>query len=300
MQVLEMVPPRVAAGVLTELLPEFDPLFTSWEDEETGSIRFERYCTAEREAEEVKNRLVKFLEENGMDPDLWNLRIRPLPDRDWAEAWKEFFHAERVSPRIVVKPTWETYGALPGDCVVEIDPGMSFGTGRHATTRACLIMLDELADKPAGMSFLDLGCGSGILSIAAAKLGFGTVTAVDNDPAAIACTRENAAANGVGDRVRSLVADISTWRPGRTFDVAAANVLAPVLTENAGRIAGMVSNTAGSGLIVAGILTGQHEAVAAAYDAAGFRVARSRTDAEWTSSLLTPGPTDRAASTGPR
>jgi len=290
LHVLEVTSARELAVVLGELLPGADPLFTSWEDEDTGAVRFERYCLTRGDAEDARSRTGKLLDSAGLPRESWQARIRALPAQDWAEAWKAFFHVQRVSQRIVVKPSWEKHVPLPGDCVVEIDPGMSFGTGQHATTKACLMLLDGAVAGAGAKSFLDLGCGSGILSIAAAKLGFLRVVAVDNDPAAVECARVNAAANGVGGRVTCMEADVSRWRAARVFDVAAANILAPVLVQNAVRIARMVSRRAGGRLIIAGILTTQFAAVLEAYKAQGFAEERREVEGEWTSGLLVRAP----------
>ncbi|HEY4685740.1 MAG TPA: 50S ribosomal protein L11 methyltransferase, partial [Dehalococcoidia bacterium] len=131
-----------------------------------------------------------------------SLRWRTLRDEDWAEAWKAHYDIERVG-RIVVRPAWREYAARPGEVVVSLDPGMAFGTGQHATTRMCLAALQEqrTRNKEQGESVLDLGCGSGILAIAAVALGAGRVVAVDTEEQAVAATRSNAALNGVAGRI---------------------------------------------------------------------------------------------------
>jgi len=182
----------------------------------------------------------------------------------------------------VIKPSWEEYTATPGDCVIEIDPGMSFGTGQHATTKGCLRFLDNLAQTDNNLSFLDLGCGSGILSIAAAKLGYGPVLAMDYDPDAVRISNENFEINNVSKQVDALTADVSTWEAPQQFSVVAANILAPVLIANAGRIASAVAPTDGI-LILSGILTEQYAAVSDCYKALGFTEVSQATEAEWTS-----------------
>jgi len=292
LHVLELRSDAKCAALFEDLLADADPLFVSWQDEDTGAVRFERYCRTPAEAKRVRVRIEGLLRGAGLarGSGRIRMRIRAMPARDWAEAWKEFFHVQRVSPRVVVKPSWESYDPQPGDCVVQIDPGMSFGTGQHATTRACLVLLDEAALDPGMKSFLDLGCGSGILSIAAAGLGFGKVVAVDNDPIAVECARAGASGNGVAESVKCVEADISAWRPGRTFDLVAANILAPVLIDNAAGIAAMVSGRPGGRLIIAGILNGQYRNVLGAYKTEGFKETRRITEGEWTSGLLVRAP----------
>src|SRR5690606_26457499 len=118
---------------------------------------------------------------------------------DWANAWKEHYRVLRVGERIVVVPSWLEYEAAPGDVVLQLDPGMAFGTGLHPTTQLCLRLLERYA-RP-GLRTLDIGTGSGILAIAAAKLGAGPILALDNDPVAVGVAAENTARNGVADLV---------------------------------------------------------------------------------------------------
>lgn len=196
--------------------------------------------------------------------------IKPVERQDWAESWKQFFHVQRVSERIVVKPSWESVEARPGDCIVEIDPGLSFGTGLHGTTRACLRFLDAWQRRQPQASVLDMGCGTGILAIAAAKLEFPRVTAVDNDPAAVRVARANAVCNKVADRIECMQADASEFKADRPYDLVLANLLAGMLVTWADRIAANVSRAPGSGLVLSGILEEQYEAVRSAYVTRGF------------------------------
>ncbi|MFH1477271.1 MAG: 50S ribosomal protein L11 methyltransferase [Verrucomicrobiota bacterium] len=196
--------------------------------------------------------------------------IKTVERQDWAESWKRFFHAQRVSERIVVKPSWEQFEARPADCIVVIDPGLSFGTGLHGTTRACLQFLDNWQRRQPRASVLDMGCGTGILAIAAAKLGFPRVTAMDNDPDAVRIARANAVGNGVADRFECIQADVAEFKAGKTYDLVMANLLAGMLMAWADRIIAAVSKTPGSGLVLSGILEEQYDAVRAAYVARGF------------------------------
>lgn len=209
-----------------------------------------------------------------------------LPREDWAESWKRFFKTLRVSARVTVRPPWETYEPTRSDeIVVVIEPGMSFGTGLHGTTQACLQFLEKLADEgPGTRSVADFGCGSGILSIAARKLGFRDVLGLDYDVAAVRISGENALANGVGDIV-FRPCDVTTDSLP-VSDIVVANILAPVLIAAAPRIAGAVSRKPDSALILSGILTEQYPDVRAAYLQHGFRECSSRTIAEWTSGLF--------------
>ena len=155
-------------------------------------------------------------------PGRWR-RARRLRDEDWRDAWKRHFSPTRLGRRLVVKPTWAGYARRRLDIVVEIDPGLAFGSGQHPTTRMCLRALEE-AMRP-GLRVLDLGTGSGILAIAAAKLGAGQVLALDIDPQAVKAAGENAQANGVQGIVRVEEGILDEARAkGAAYDVILANI----------------------------------------------------------------------------
>ncbi len=158
------------------------------------------------------------------------IRLREVREEDWANAWKKYYHSIRVGERLVVKPSWQEYPAAAGDVVVELDPGMAFGTGTHHTTAMCLALLEE-AMKP-GDTVFDVGTGSGILAVAAAKLGAGEVRAVDNDPQAVRIAGENVAANGTGDTVTVAEGDLLTGLSGQA-DLIIANIIADVIIRMA-------------------------------------------------------------------
>jgi len=243
--------------------------------------------------------------------------VENLPPENWRESWKRFFHTTRVSPRVVVRPMWEPYAAQPGEVVVDMEPGMSFGTGNHATTRACLQFLDALALENPARSVLDMGCGSGILSIAAAKLGFAPVAGFDNDPDAVAIAQENARLNAtpglhyyiadVAGALKVAGASCSQGRVKKTWEqdapatlkpreqdapatIVVANILAPVLIEHAAAIAQRVARAPNAALLLSGILEEQYPAVLAAYQALGFRERESIQIEIWRSGWLEPVP----------
>ncbi len=212
--------------------------------------------------------------------------VATIAKADWAESWKRFFHVEKVSERVVVRPSWEPYEAGPGERVITLDPGLSFGTGKHATTQACLRFLDELAAEDAARSVLDMGCGSGILAIGARLLGFADVRGFDNDPDCLGVAEENAAANGVS--IPFETDDLS--HAHAPADVVVANILAPVLVRFAEQIAASVAPGGQARLILSGILDGQYADVRAAFEARGFVEVRSLLLGEWRSGLLRRGP----------
>ncbi len=205
-----------------------------------------------------------------------------IPDEDWKLSYRKHFKTEVISPRLVVRPPWEAFTPAPGQKVLTLDPGIAFGTGQHPTTRACLDAIDALAAEDAGRTFLDVGCGSGILSIAAALEGFREVRGFDNDPDAVRNANENAEANGLG----ALFSDGDLSVPGTAApaDVVAANVLAPVLVRFAREVGALVNP--GGRLILSGILDEQYEEVRAAYAALGFAEASNRLIGEWRTGIF--------------
>ncbi|MCX6993945.1 MAG: 50S ribosomal protein L11 methyltransferase [Kiritimatiellaeota bacterium] len=231
-----------------------------------GAATLEIFCATRAEAESRLNALRVLAPQAHLGP----ATIKPVARQDWAESWKQFFHVQRVSERIIVKPSWESVEARPEDCILEIDPGLSFGTGLHGTTRACLLFLDAWQRRQPQASVLDMGCGTGILAIAAAKLGFPRVTAMDNDPDAVRIARANAICNGVADRIECIQVDVAEFKADRTYDLVLANLLAGILVQWADRITAAVSRTPGSGLVLSGILEEQYEAVRSVYVARGF------------------------------
>ncbi|MEM1439543.1 MAG: 50S ribosomal protein L11 methyltransferase [Pseudomonadota bacterium] len=187
------------------------------------------------------------------------MEVSLLPDRAWEREWLRDYQPMRFADRLWVLP----HGAdidTGEDVVVRLDPGLAFGTGTHATTALCLTAL--ATQPPEGARVLDFGCGSGILAIAALKLGADTVLATDIDPQALTATRENAQANDVADRIDTVMAPM-TPEPGQ-FDLVVANILAQPLIELAARIAMAVKP--GGRLLLSGILADQAKAVAKAYD----------------------------------
>lgn len=234
------------------------------------------------------------------------LELKPetgsIPDEDWKLSYRKHFKTEVISSRLAVVPEWEiesfrakyqapsTKHQAPRTLI--LDPGMAFGTGQHATTHACLEYIDELAVENADRSFLDVGCGSGILAIAARLEGFRDVAGFDIDPDAVQNANENAEKNGLADSVRFVRGDLcnkstlpDVHKTGsKQFDVVAANVLGPVLIRFASEIAPLVA--ADGRLILSGILEEVYPEVHSAYVALGFREVSSKLIGEWRTGLF--------------
>ena len=210
------------------------------------------------------------------------LRYAELREADWAEEWKRFYHPLRVG-RLLVQPSWdETADVRPGDLVITLDPGRAFGTGQHGTTQLCLVALERIV-RP-GDAVLDVGTGSGILALAAARLGAARVDALDTDPVAVAATRENAARNGLADRVNAREGSLgAAWpwagEPRGAYDCAVMNISLEAVT---GLLPDAVAALRSGGVLVTGgFLAEAVEGVGAAARAAGLHDVVSEIDGEW-------------------
>lgn len=202
----------------------------------------------------------------GLDIGAGEIRASRLPPRDWAEAWKRHFRPLLIGRKLLVLPGWIKRKPSPGQKVVVLDPGLSFGTGHHPTTSFCLKELVRAVRKNDGGagSFLDLGSGSGILAIAAAKLGFPRICAVENDAEAVRVARENARKNGVYDRIQFRCTDLRDLTTKSCHSMVCANLVSDLLIQERHRIVRTIAS--GGTLVLAGILTEEFAQVARAYE----------------------------------
>jgi ribosomal protein L11 methyltransferase len=214
----------------------------------------------------------------GLRP-IGELRTRVVRDADWADAWKAHFPVQRVGRRLVIRPTWRRHRAGPGDVVVALDPGMAFGTGLHPTTRLCLAALEHLADhgRLAGARVLDMGCGSGILAIAALRLGAASAFGVDTDPIAVEATIANARRNRLGRRIRAREGSLPSDAP--PFDVVLANLVAGVLVPLAPPLHRELRP--GGTLVASGIFVDRESELVDALEAAGLAVEARSVEGDW-------------------
>ncbi len=271
------------AEVLEEALPAAGYPVSLWSDAEGTVCRLDYFCPEGKQALDA-HEAMKALAADLSRNEPFRISWEEIQPEDWAESWKRFFHAERVSDRVIVRPSWETLPLGPGDREVVIDAGMCFGTGQHGTTRACIRFLDALAATGRTGPLLDAGCGSGILSIAAAKLGFGPITAIDFDPSAVEQAAENCRQNGVAESVTLETADVLRYAPTTRFGLVAANIEAPILLAACPVFADrLCAPEPGAALLLAGILARQYAEIANAFAARGFVERQQLTLDDWTS-----------------
>ena len=209
-------------------------------------------------------------------PPRWR-RARRLREERWRDSWKRYFKPQRIGERLLVKPSWAKYEVKAGDAVIEIDPGMAFGTGQHPTTAMCLRALENrLRPREA---VLDLGAGTGILAIAAARLGAGRVLALDIDPQAVKAALENAAANGVQGAVEVREGTLPEGVRGQRFDLVVANISGLTIERLAASLADALTGT--GTLIVSGFIGDAVEELSRALAAAGLMVDRVEAEGVW-------------------
>jgi ribosomal protein L11 methyltransferase len=204
-----------------------------------------------------------------------------VAEEDWANAWKEYYRTTRVGQWLVIKPSWLDYQQLAGDLVIEMDPGMAFGCGTHATTALCLKLLEKHI-RP-GMTIYDIGTGSGILAAAAAKLGAGRVLALDIDPVACRAAQENAARNKVNDLVSVRQGSLAEHSDSGA-DLVVANIIADVIADLAPDAAAVLSP--GGIFIASGIIRDRLDMVIEAVEAAGFAVCEVVEEGLWVALVL--------------
>jgi ribosomal protein L11 methyltransferase len=255
----------------------------TWEDEVPPADRLivRAYLPEDDRAEPAKKQL---------EEALWHLsKLYPMPtpeykvidEEDWAEAWKANYHPVHLGKHIFIRPLWIEHPGEPGDVVIALDPGMAFGTGTHPSTQLVLEATEDLMVEFPNSNVLDLGTGSGILAILAAKMGAAHILALDTDPIAIRATDENAAANGVPDKIKAQVGSLDTLlASGEKFDLALVNILAKVIIAMCGQGLGGVLRTGGVA-VFGGIIQEQADEVETALKMTGLTPYKRRFSGEW-------------------
>jgi len=216
----------------------------------------------------------------GFDAGPLTVSSENVRDEDWAENWKQYYKPFRVGERLVVKPVWEEFAEKPGDIVLEIDPGPAFGNGSHETTAMCMALLERTI-RP-GDAVLDVGTGSGILALAAAKLGASRVLAIDLDPVAVRVAAENIERNGLSGIAQARGGDLL-----RDVDVKADLVVANIIADAVIHLADAVRERLkpGGAFVSSGIIRDREPDVLAALQRAGFIVRRIERQGEWVAIL---------------
>ena len=205
-----------------------------------------------------------------------------LADEDWAETWKAYIHTEKIGERIVVRPTWEEYTPSADEIVIELDPGAAFGTGAHATTAMCLRWLEHLVSP--GMRVYDVGCGSGILAVAAAKLGAGEVIAMDYDPVAVSVAEENIRQNNVHNVVACESDLLSACEGAAPAELITANIIADVIIRLFAQLDRHLAP--GGTLLASGIIDDRIADVEHAAAQHGFTVLDMTCEKEWAAMII--------------
>ncbi|HEV2067989.1 MAG TPA: 50S ribosomal protein L11 methyltransferase [Thermomicrobiales bacterium] len=206
------------------------------------------------------------------------LRVESRNEEDWANAWKDHYDPVRVGNRVVVRPPWRDYDPVNDDVVIELDPGMAFGTGTHPTTRLCMVELEN--ELVAGQRVLDIGTGSGVLAIAAMKLGATAVDAVDIEPVSVRVARENRDRNGVTDDLRMEQGSVGPDEPfGGTYDLVLANIIARILIELSEDVVRHMAP--GGTLLLSGIIEGREAEVQTYYQRHGLELVRRNQMEDW-------------------
>lgn len=212
------------------------------------------------------------------------ISLRSLLDEDWNRKWKAHFKPEHITPRLVIKPTWENYTPATDEKIIEMDPGMAFGTGHHASTRLCVQFIDRLLRRSTPpKTILDVGTGTGILAMTAVLLGANSTLAIDNDPEAVTVAAENIRRNNLSAQITTGGTDLQDV-PGR-FELVIANIIHDTLLAIAPLLIAKMEK--GGHLILAGILAGEQEkGIAKAYTGLGIRHLATRQEGEWVSLLF--------------
>lgn len=274
---------------LFEVFDGGDFILSSYRDIEEPFARMRIFFEDAKDTDAAKAALKAALDIVGVDAPI---EVGEIADDDWKLAYRRHFKTEAIGKRLLTVPAWEveeakaTWGNSGREMIV-LDPGMAFGTGKHETTKACLEYIDELLSEHEAQSmthaFLDMGCGSGILSIAAAKLGVKDVKGFDVDQEAVDASIENAAANGVKiEFVKFALGRNDVKPPEKRYELVAANILGPLLIRFADEIVAYAEKK----LILSGILTTLYPEVKQMYEAKGFREISNKTIGEWTTGLF--------------
>jgi len=237
------------------------------------------YLPEDGQTEETKLKLEQALGYMNMAYPMPTPEYRIVEEADWAEAWKVHYHPVRIGRRLLIRPLWTEVELQPGDVEIALDPGMAFGTGTHPTTQLCLEAVEDLLVP--GANVLDLGCGSGILAIAAAKLGAAHVLALDIDAVAVEAAQSNAEQNGAAEKITVQTGSLASLvTSARRFDLILVNILARIIIEMCGQHLGDVVRPGGLA-VFSGIIEEQAADVEAALRSTGLEPYARRQQGDW-------------------
>ncbi len=266
---------RFGRGVVAEeecgLLSE-EPAFTP-----SPFVLMKTYLPLDDEAESKRQEIERGLWVLGMIREVGPLQISTLAEKDWAEAWKTHFQVHRVGANIVIKPTWREYQPQSDDVLVELDPGMAFGTGMHPTTRLCLTLLESHVRR--GQPMLDVGTGSGILAIAAGGLGARPIHAIDTDPLAVSAAQANLRTNHLHQFATVQQATLEQFEGLEGYPVIAANIIARTIIELAPLL--YQRTLPGGVLIASGIIEPREPEVTEALRQTGYSELERYQEGDW-------------------
>lgn len=251
-------------------------------DEAVPTVWVKAYVAPDDDVDRVKTYLeerIAAFKETGLDPGPAEVVTRFVPNTDWANEWRKYYRVTRVGQRIVIRPTWEPYNEGPNDIVIDLDPGMAFGTGSHPTTTLCLESLEQIVQG--GEAVADIGTGSGILAIAAAKLGAQRVDAIDIQEEAIEAATANARANGVDALVHVAAGTPESLveKGAGPYDIIVMNIVADVIIPAISTLYKLVKPT--GRVVLSGIIDHREDDVQAALRAQQFEMIERKQQDEW-------------------
>ncbi|HLP76642.1 MAG TPA: 50S ribosomal protein L11 methyltransferase [Candidatus Paceibacterota bacterium] len=284
-----------AEDAVSELLQSVagEPV-SSYTDVETLETTVAAYLSSEPHSSAFRRNLAQGLDaikRCGLATGSGKVSVQRIRREDWAESWKRHFKAIEIGSALLIKPSWIKRKLRQGQAVVVLDPGLSFGTGQHPTTSFCLRQLVEHRGVKGGIrpSLLDVGTGSGILAIAAVKLGYAPIEAFDFDPESVRVAKENAGKNRVANKLKITRADLTKLpkRSAKRYDVVCANLISTLLVAERDRILNRLKPD--GVLIIAGILEKEFGEVQKAFERAGLKMIAARTEKEWRSGAFTRG-----------
>lgn len=276
-------------GVMIEDPSDFhlqgqDPLAWDYMEKEVfdfghEDVRVIGYFSSEEDINEKISEIEKrldYVKSLGLDTGTLEIYKREVKQENWENEWKKYFNVQKVSDSIVIKPSWEEYTAKEGEKIIDIDPGMAFGTGTHETTRMCINAIEKYMNK--GDSLIDIGCGSGILSIAAAHLGAEKVIAVDLDKLAVKVSKENVDLNGFSNTIDVRYGDLTDVIDEKA-DVIVANIIADIIAKLSENIADFIKD--GGYFISSGIINDKKDFVISKLKENNFDIIEENNDGEW-------------------